>query len=46
MLDILIAGIAYMVNITVAFLSDGMWKTAGTNVTHFYLQLAELRRSG
>ena len=46
MFDILVAGIAYVVNITVGFMSDGMWKTAGNSLTHFCLQLAEQRRIG
>jgi len=45
MLNILIAAIAYAVNVAVAFMSDGMWKTAGHTVTQFWLQLAESRRT-
>jgi hypothetical protein len=46
MLDILIGAVAYVINITVAFMSDGMWKTAGNSITHFYWQVADPRRSG
>jgi hypothetical protein len=43
MLELMVAAIAYAVNIGIGFLSEGMWKTAGNSLAQFYWHVADRR---
>jgi hypothetical protein len=36
MLDIMIAGVAYTVNLIMSFITNGDWKTAGSGLVYLY----------
>jgi hypothetical protein len=36
MLDVLVAGVAYAVDLILSFMTDGYWKTAGSGLAYFY----------
>jgi hypothetical protein len=36
MLDVLVATVAYGVDLMMSFMTDGYWKTAGSGLAYFY----------
>jgi hypothetical protein len=46
MLDVLVAGVAYAVDLILSFMTDGYWKTAGSGLAYLYWTRDWTRGSG